>query len=354
MKSADCEIEERAAAEIMRLARKGLGHTRPNPPVGAAIFDENGEIAGRGWHKAAGGDHAETAAIKDALARAPDRLRSSTLYVSLEPCSKPGRVGACTDAIIASGIRRVRYASVDPNPVNRGGAEAALSCRGIDCRRIDKRLIPPFDDLIRPFAKHVATGLPYTTVKIAISLDGKTCDDSGAARWVSSGGARAATDRLRMQVDAIMVGAETVRRDNPSLLPHSGENPDLVRVVVSRSGVLPPDAAVFADGRNKTLVFRDGAEALRELGRMGMTHVLCEGGLELARSLAAAGLVDEWISVLAPCVVGHGPIEEKVLFGAPEVIPAEAPAEDRIFRWRLAAKTCADGATGGSGRCSRD
>ena len=109
-----------------------------------------------------------------------------------------------------------------------------------------------------------------------------------------------------------MVGGETVRRDNPSLLPHDRPNRDLVRVVVSRSGRLPKDAQVFSDGKNGTLVFDDAVRALGELGRMGITHVLCEGGLKLATSLAEAGMVDEWITVLAPKVIGSRHIGEAV------------------------------------------
>ena len=166
--------------------------------------------------------------------------------------------------------------------------------------------------MIAPFRKHVETGLPFVTVKIALSLDGRICDDYGNARWISSEEAREETGEMRARIDAIMVGAETVRRDNPSLLCHQEENPDLIRVVVSRSGNLPKGAQVFTDGQNETLVFADAEEALRELGRRGCLHVLCEGGLNLATSLADAGLVDEWITVLSPCVIGHRPIKDAI------------------------------------------
>ena len=294
------EFMERALA----LARRGEGHTRPNPPVGAVIVSDEG-IVGCGWHRRAGGDHAEVAALKDAARRSAD-VRGTTMFVTLEPCSRAGRVGACTDAIAAAGIGRVVYACPDPNPANSGRAKRVLARRGIACERLDlkHRVVRECADLIRPFAKHVLTGLPYVTVKVAMSLDGRICDDWGGARWISSIGSRRFAGRMRERVDAIMVGAGTVRADDPSLLSHGRRNDDLLRVVVSRSGRIPRRAQVLSDGRNETLVFRDAREALFELGRRGVMHVLCEGGMKLATSLAEAELVDEWISVVAPVVIG--------------------------------------------------
>ena len=303
-------------SRALDLARRGCGHTRPNPPVGAVVV-KDGQIVGEGWHRRAGGDHAEVAAIKNAQRRSGCNgttgtgnrmLRGAVLYVTLEPCSKPGRVGACTDAIAAAGISRVVYALPDPNPKNRGKAKRALAKAGIACERFksDKEIARAAQALIAPFAKHVTTGMPFVTVKIAMSLDGKICDDWGHAKWISSAAARRTTGRLREQVDAILVGAETVRKDNPSLLCHQKRNDDLIRVIVSKSGKLPKKAQVFTDGApNQTLVFDDAQKALAELGKMGVLHVLCEGGLNLATSLAEAGLVDEWITVLASKVIGH-------------------------------------------------
>lgn len=321
----------------IELARRGEGHTRPNPPVGAVIV-KGGRIIGEGWHRRCGGDHAEVAAIKDALRRARKSkpnlstlqlFNSSTLYVTLEPCSKPGRVGACTDAIIAAGIKRVVYAVPDPNPKNRGRAKRVLARAGIACERVSDRSVRALaDGLIAPFAKHVTTGLPYVTVKIAMSLDGKICDNCGDARWISSAESRKTTGRMREKVDAIMVGAETVRKDNPSLLSHGKRNDDLIRVVVMHSGKLPKNAQIFTDGApNETRVFRIGKDAkdlkdvLRQLGKAGVTHVYCEGGLKLARSLADAGLVDEWITVLAPKVIGSRRIGKAVSIPKAFVLP---------------------------------
>ena len=299
----------------VKLAARGLGHTRPNPAVGAVIV-KGGKIIGEGWHKKAGGDHAEVAAIKNATRRGLKSPKGATIYVTLEPCSKPGRVGACTDAIVAAGISRVVYAIPDPNPKNRGKAKRALARAGVNCERFkgDADLLKLADDLICDFRKHVTTGIPYVTVKLAMSLDGKICDDFGNAKWISSADSRRLTgSTLREINDAIMVGAETVRKDNPSLLSHGRRNNDLVRVIISKSGRLPKNAQVFTDGApNKTLVFDDAAKAVRELGKMGIVSVLCEGGLKLARSLAEVGLVDQWITIVAPVVIGSRPIGKAI------------------------------------------
>ena len=339
----------------LELARRGEGHTRPNPPVGAVLV-QKGKVIGEGWHRRAGLDHAEVDAIKCAVRRGHP-TKGATLYVTLEPCSKPGRVGACTDAIKAARIARVVYGAIDPNPKNRGRASRVLAAAGIRCVRFTESAQPkpstlnsqpstlnpqpstlnpqpstlnsrpsPLNPqlssltaqlaaLIAPFAKHVTTGLPYVTVKIALSLDGRICDDRGDAKWVSSERARKTTGKLRERVDAVMVGAWTVRKDDPSLLSHGKRNDDLVRVVVSRSGRLPRKAQIFTDGRNPTLVYRDARAAIVDLGQRGMTHVLCEGGLGLATSLAKMGVVDEWITVLAPKVIGTGRISEATKIG---------------------------------------
>lgn len=348
---ADGKAEVAACLDrALELARRGEGHTRPNPPVGAVIV-RGGRIVGEGYHRRAGTNHAETAAIADAKRRGQP-TEGATIYVTLEPCSKPGRVGACTDAIVAAGIKSVFYAVPDPNPVNRGRAKRVLAKAGVECRCLatDCRatwakpktsdeawlgdLVRAAQELIRPFAKHVTTGRPYVTVKLAMSLDGKICDDKGDAKWISSAASRRLTGRSRECVDAIMVGAETVRKDNPSLLSHGRRNDDLLRVVVSRSGRLPQSAQVFTDGRNPTLVFRSVEEALDELGRRGCLHVLCEGGLSLARALADRNLVDAWRLVTAPIVVGSRSISQALRFSLVSDGLSDPGAGDRIADYR--------------------
>ena len=325
--SAAMQGECRDAAFMRRaleLAARSRGHTRPNPPVGAVVA-KGGRIVGEGRHVRCGSDHAEAAALKSVKSRSS--LKGATVYVTLEPCSKPGRVGACCDALIAAGVGRVVWAVPDPNPKNAGRAAKVLRRAGIETecwsRSRDIRKRECADEaarLVAPFAKHVTTGLPYVTVKLAMSLDGKICDVSGDARWVSSARARKRTGRLREFADAIMVGAETVRKDDPSLLSHGKRNDDLYRVVVTSSGRLPRNSRIFTDGaKDRTLVFRPDGRGIRgvmeDLGAKGFMHVLCEGGLKLARSLAKEGLVDEWIAVVAPKVIGDEPI------GAADIVP---------------------------------
>lgn len=320
------DIELTFMERAWRLAEKSCGHTRPNPPVGAVVV-RNGCIIGEGRHKVCGGDHAEAAALKDARRRLTSSrsqplnrlniLNASTVYCTLEPCSKPGRVGACCDALIAAGVKRVVWACPDPNPKNRGKAARVLRRAGIETAcwaqsRVPARLKMARDiwaTTLRPFAKHVTTGLPWVTVKLAMSLDGKICDNEGRSQWISGRESLRETATWRESVDVMMVGAETVRKDNPSLLCHTKRNDDLWRAVVSCSGRLPKNAQIFTDAaRARTLVYRDPVEAVKDLGARGFMSVLCEGGLGLARALADADLVDEWVTILCPIVIGNLPL----------------------------------------------
>lgn len=308
---------ERAIA----LAWKSAGRTRPNPPVGAVVV-KNGRIIGEGRHKRAGCAHAETAA----LAACSEDPRGATVYVTLEPCSREGRVGACTAALAAAGVKRVVWACRDPNPANSGRAARILRRAGIETASgvCAAEALP----LIRPFAKHVATGLPFVTVKIAMSLDGRICDLAGNAKWISCERARKTTGALRSRVDAVMVGAGTVRADDPSLLCRVGRNDSLVRVIAASARGIPAGSQVLSDSAaDRTIVAVPAAGSgrvdlrglMKTLGAMGLMHVLCEGGLELARSLADEGLVDEWICVTAPVVIGSRPVSSPLAgaFSAP-------------------------------------
>lgn len=310
----DCAFMRRACA----LAEKSRGHTRPNPPVGAVVV-KNGRIIGEGRHRKCGGDHAEAAALKTCS----ESPAGATVYCTLEPCSKPGRVGACCTALVAAGVDKVVWACPDPNPKNRGKAARVLRRAGIqtECwaqsRVAERRTLAQeiFNSTLRPFAKHVATGRPYVCVKLALSLDGKICDNAGTSQWISSPSSLKETATWRETADVVMVGAETVRTDNPSLLCHTKRNDDLWRAVVSRSGRLPEDAQIFTDAaKDRTLVYRDVTTAIDDLGRRGFMSVLCEGGLGLARALAEAGLVDEWVTILCPIVIGNRPLAEAVRF----------------------------------------
>lgn len=314
----------------LREAERGCGHTRPNPPVGSVVL-KGDRIIGKGHHRKCGGDHAEVAALKDCR----ESPAGGTVFVTLEPCSKPGRVGACTAVLVAAGVKRVEWAIPDPNPKNRGKAARILRRAGIatvcwqtDCHKDAADVVERAQRLVAPFAKHVRTGLPFATVKLAMSLDGKICDNEGRSRWISGPEARAWTGTWRGRVDCMLVGAETIRRDNPSLLCHVRRNDDLFRAVVTRTGQLPKSAQIFTDdAKDRTLVyrvgggkFRDLTDVMADLGARGFLHVFCEGGLNLARSLAAEGLVDEWITVLSPLVIGEKPLKSAAHFGCVECV----------------------------------
>ena len=331
----------------LALARRSLGRTRPNPAVGAVVV-KGGKIVGEGRHVRCGLDHAEVAAMKNAASKHGWKvLKGATVYCTLEPCSRPGRVGACCDALAEARVARVVWACPDPNPKNANRAKRFLAARGIkaECWKLSRdaakrACAAEAAEIVAPFSKFVTKNLPFVTVKIAMSLDGRICDDSGGAKWISSAAARRQTGRLRQVADAIMVGAETVRKDNPTLLPRGRGNPKFLRIVVTKSCDLPRKARVFTDAaRKRTVVLcigrKDipkklswcskpdgigGAVACKTLKSgmavvarfMQVMHVLCEGGLGLARSLAAEGLVDEWLTVLAPKVIGRAPLAKAV------------------------------------------
>ncbi|MES2508038.1 MAG: bifunctional diaminohydroxyphosphoribosylaminopyrimidine deaminase/5-amino-6-(5-phosphoribosylamino)uracil reductase RibD [Verrucomicrobiota bacterium] len=288
-------------------ARQGIGFTSPNPAVGAVIVAD-GQLIGQGFHRQAGQPHAEIEALKDAEDRAPGRIAGSTIYVTLEPCSTHGRTGPCTAAIQAAGITRVVWGAQDPNPSHVGRAQQLLESAGIvvttgilenECREI-----------LRPFAKWITTGLPYVIAKAGQSLDGRITRPAGEGPWITSEAARAHSQGLRARVDAILVGAETVRQDNPRLTLRNGSlKQQPWRIILTRSGHLPSEANVFTDAyQDRTLVLRDLAlpEVLRDLATRGITSVLIEGGSNVLGQAFAARCVDEVCWYIAPRLCGGG------------------------------------------------
>ena len=227
-------------------ARKGVGKTAPNPPVGAVIV-RDGEVLGKGWHRAAGQPHAEREALADA---GNLDLRDATIYVTLEPCSTHGRTPPCTDGIIAAGISRVVYACVDRNPDHAGRADALLRAAGIEV--VSGVLAEEAGKILRPFFKVRETGLPWVIWKSAMSLDGRITRPPGEGQWLTGAEARTDVQQLRATVDTMLTSGETVRRDNPALTIRV---PELLagrsqpwRVVFSdRPESLDHDAAVFSD-----------------------------------------------------------------------------------------------------------
>jgi diaminohydroxyphosphoribosylaminopyrimidine deaminase/5-amino-6-(5-phosphoribosylamino)uracil reductase len=313
--------------KAINLARKGIGFTRPNPPVGAVVV-KNGLLCGSGYHSRAGEPHAEIIAIK----KAGTDTRGATLYVTLEPCCTWGKTPPCTDAIISAGIKRVVVAVEDPNPKHKGKGITLLRQAGIDvttgvCQTESEKLIAPFK-------KWITTGTPYLTLKLAITLDGRIADHTGHSKWISCDESRDKVQLIRNQVDAIMVGAQTIRTDNPSLLPPPEHDSCVYRVIVSTDGNLPSNARVLNDdfssrtiiattslckpARMELLKKKAGyvfflplchggvslKSLMRKLGSMGLLHVLCEGGGKLSASLIQANLVDEYLFFIAPKILG--------------------------------------------------
>ncbi len=297
-------------AAALDLAKRGVGMTSPNPPVGAVLV-RDGRVIGEGYHKRAGEAHAEVEAIRDAAARHPRFIAGSTLYITLEPCCTTGRTPPCTEAIKAARIARVVYGTRDPNPSHTGAADAVLL--GAKIQVTSGIMEVECKELIRPFAKWVTTGLPYVIAKAGQSLDGRITRPSGESPWITSEAARSHARRLRSRVDAIIIGAETLRRDNPLLTLREGDftqgKQQPWRVVMTRSGVLPPASHLFTDEhRDRTLVLHglDFPEVLRELGKLGVLSVLVEGGGIILGRAFSCQLVDEVVWYIAPRLCGGG------------------------------------------------
>jgi diaminohydroxyphosphoribosylaminopyrimidine deaminase/5-amino-6-(5-phosphoribosylamino)uracil reductase len=317
----DLAMMESAVSE----ARKGLGHTSPNPAVGCVIA-RGGRVLGVGHHARAGGPHAEIVALRSIE---PRQARGATIYVTLEPCCHHGKTPPCTDALIAARPDRVVVGARDPNPRVAGRGVRALRAAGIDvtvgvmereCREV-----------IRGFAKWVGTGVPWVHLKLAASLDGRIATRTGASRWISSPESRRLVQQMRARADAVLVGVGTVLADDPRLtcrLP--GAHPPL-RVVLDRRLRTPASARVVSgpgacllvcgrgvpSGKRRALeaagaeVFevpaadRGGWRALLSaLGRRGMHEVLVEGGGAVAASALRSRVVNGLTFFYNPRLIG--------------------------------------------------
>jgi diaminohydroxyphosphoribosylaminopyrimidine deaminase/5-amino-6-(5-phosphoribosylamino)uracil reductase len=310
----------------LRLGRRGLGRTSPNPAVGAVVV-AGGEIVGRGYHRRAGEPHAEIEALRDA----GERARGSTLYVTLEPCNHHGRTPPCTESVLAAGIRRVVFGVPDPNrDVKKGGAER-LRRRGVEV--VGGVEAESCGELIAGFARYAQIGRPLVTLKLAASLDGRIATRSGASRWITGSPARRFVHRLRNETDAVMVGAGTVIADDPALTCRVRGGRDPLRVIVDGRLRVPPHARVltkdlargtllatvtcrtkFVDRMRQdgvtvlVLPGRRGVLSLRQLlkmlGQRGVRSVVIEGGATLAGSALRERVVDRLLLFLAPKVIG--------------------------------------------------
>ena len=273
-------------------AEKGRGRTHPNPVVGAVVVS-GGRIVARGHHARAGLPHAEV----NALRKAGKKARGADLHVTLEPCNHTGRTPPCTEAILAAGVRRVFFGSPDPNPLVDGLGGKRLKKAGVEVH--GKVLRAACDASNEAWLKFITKGLPWVVLKAAVTLDGKL---AGGPQPISSAESRALVHRWRDQLDAILVGAGTVREDDPQLtvrgLPH-GRNP--LRVVL---GMLPRRARLLREA-GETIVAKGPLEGvLRDLARRGLTSVLVEGGARVHGAFLAAGLWDELRLFIAPKVFG--------------------------------------------------
>jgi len=285
-------------------AKKGLGTTSPNPAVGAVLVWRNRIIA-RGHHRRAGGDHAEI----DCLRKLDDPIPAkAVLYVTLEPCSTRGRTGPCANYIIQRGVRRVVIGAVDPNPKHRGRALGLLRAAGVDVRT--GVLENECTRLNEAFNKWIVTGEPFVIAKCGMSLDGYLTRPPGETRWLTSESSRAHAHQLRALVDAIIVGAETIRRDNPRLIVRDGpRRTQPWRVILTKSGRLPRNATIFRDSeKERTVVYRNRSlrVVLRDLGRREITSVLIEGGGNVLSQALDQRLVDKVQIYIAPIFTGGG------------------------------------------------
>jgi len=293
----DAKMMERALA----LAEKGLGRASPNPAVGA-VLALGDAILSEGYHQKAGGPHAEVEALRVAQLPIPPE---ATLYVTLEPCSTDGRTPPCTSAILDAGIRRVVFGSTDPTAANSNRARSILEPAGVEV--VSGILEDECNHLNRAWNKWILTGRPYIFAKYAMTLDGRISTPSGRSRKISSPESHQNAMELRSQMDAILVGAETVRRDNPQLtLRPEPDRPQPHRIVVTRSGNLPTDAALLNDEhKDRTQIYKDRPleEVMADLGKQGINSVLIEGGGTLLGEAFDLRIIDEIVAYLCPTIL---------------------------------------------------
>jgi len=307
------------------LARRGVGKTSPNPAVGAVVV-RKGKVVGKGYHRMAGLPHAEI----EALRMAGGKAQKADLYITLEPCNHKGRTPPCTESILAAGIGRVIVGAEDPNPrvagrgikrLQRGGVAVSTGILRDECAKVNEA-----------YNKYITTGLPYVTLKLAATLDGKIATKAGESKWITGSRARRHVHKMRSEADAVMVGGGTVRRDDPELTVRQVGGRDPVRVVVDSELGLSPEAKVFgprgrliiattrkagkakvkaAEERGATVLILPAMKGgvhlgrlMAVLGEMEIMAVMLEGGGRLAASCVRSGIVDKLCLFYAPKIVG--------------------------------------------------
>lgn len=277
--------------EALAASLEARTRTAPNPWVGCAIVPVGDDPVVLGATEPPGGAHAEAVA----LALAGESARGATAYVTLEPCGHHGRTAPCADALLAAGVTRVVIGILDPDPLvggkgverlRAGGAEVTVGVRAAEIEAV-----------LAPYLTHRRTGRPYVVVKLASTLDGRIAAPDGSSRWITGGEARADVHRLRAESGAVLVGAGTVRVDDPELTVRDAEGPDPIRLVL---GSLDPGARV----QPAESVTGELTAVLDELGRRGVLQLLVEGGARVAAAFYRQGLVDRYVLYLAPALLG--------------------------------------------------
>jgi len=299
------ERDEQFIRAALNEAKKALGQTSPNPAVGAVLVIDD-RIVAKGHHREAGRDHAEIECLRDFGARVPAR---ATLYVTLEPCSTTGRTAPCTAAIIKAGIKNIVVGATDLNPRHAGKGIVQLRNAGVRVR--EGILADECVQLNEAFNKWIVTGRSFVIAKCGMSLDGRLTRPARESRWITDAPARRDAHELRARVDAVLVGAETVRVDNPRLTVRSMRRARQPwRVVLTRSGKLPQRARLFSDRfASRTLIYRGKslAAVLKNLGKRGFTSVLIEGGGELLGQALDARLIDK-VQLYLGQILSGGPV----------------------------------------------
>jgi diaminohydroxyphosphoribosylaminopyrimidine deaminase/5-amino-6-(5-phosphoribosylamino)uracil reductase len=269
--------------------------TAPNPWVGCVLVAADGRVAEGATHPP-GGPHAEAAALAAAADAGIDPT-GATAYVTLEPCSHVGRTPPCADALVAAGVGRVVVGLGDPDPLVRGRGIDRLRDAGIAVELAAGPAAEAVADQLAPYVTHRTTGRPHVVLKLAASLDGRTAAPDGTSRWITGAAARADAHRLRAESGAVLVGAGTVRADDPALTVRHVPGPDPLRVVL---GTAPPGARVHPCLE----VAGDLGPILDDLGGRGILQLLVEGGAGVAAEFHRAGLVDRYVIYLAPALFG--------------------------------------------------
>jgi diaminohydroxyphosphoribosylaminopyrimidine deaminase / 5-amino-6-(5-phosphoribosylamino)uracil reductase len=335
---ADPMNDERFMRAALVEAAKAVGRTSPNPAVGAVLVSKNRIIA-RGHHRAAGKPHAEIECLRRHQSSLPT---DATLFVTLEPCSTTARTGPCTQAIINSGIKNIVIGSVDVNPLHHGRGISLLQGAGLnvragvladECRRLNEQ-----------FNKWIVTGLPFVLAKCGMSVDGRLTRGDGDSKWITSAAARRHSRNLRAQVDAIVVGAETIRKDNPRLTVRGAAGArQPLRVILSRTGKLPRDAIIFRDQfKDLTVVYRNQSlrSVLKKLGKRQIISVLIEGGGQVLGEALDDELIDKIQVYVAPLFTGGA----VVAFGGTGVAnTTDAARVERISFQQIGSNICVTG-----------